>query len=649
MTRRRPAPLLAALTLACAGRLSAQIEPPSTGGAVAAEHAARMLGHSRRVLVIGAHPDDEDTELITLLVRGEGAEAAYLSLNRGEGGQNLIGSELGEALGVLRTEELLSARTLDGGRQFFTRAYDFGYSKTLDDTWAQWPRDSILKDVVRTIRTFQPQVIVSVFSGTPSDGHGQHQAAGWAAREAFAAAGDSTRFPELFREEGLAPWRPLKFYRAARFTPAPKMLVLQTGMLDPAVGQSYHQIAMASRSRHRSQDMGVLQTPGPASTRVTLLEDRTGSSNDALFSGIDTTLPAAFVAGHSLAARLASVDSALALARAAGVRRPAWEGQRRFLGTALANADGIVLDAVASAADLVAGQSVEVVLSLWNAGPATVRARLGLTGLSGLSQAAAIVVPAGELVTVTDTVQIPATATTEPYFLRMPRDGALYRWGKAPEAGLPASPPLLTAVATLGDGAVLEREVSYRWRDPAFGERRDRLLVVPRVGVRLDRRVLVWPLHSTAPRPVTVTLTHGVEDTTSGEVRLEVPPGWPVPPPQPFQLTRKGGEASLTFSLLPPADPAPGGYEIRAVAVTSGGQRYDESLQIVSYPAHHPARPEPPRGRDPPHHGYCHPDASRRGVHSRRRGRRARGAGGARHSRGGTHSRFTRPGRPLPI
>ena len=156
-----------------------------------------MLGHYRRVLMIGAHPDDEDTELLTVLVRGMGAEAAYLSLNRGEGGQNLIGPELGEALGLIRTEELLAARRLDGARQYFTRAYDFGYSKTLDETWEQWPRDTILKDVVRIVRRFRPQIIVSIFSGSPRDGHGQHQAAGWVAREAFAAAGDSTRFPEL--------------------------------------------------------------------------------------------------------------------------------------------------------------------------------------------------------------------------------------------------------------------------------------------------------------------------------------------------------------------------------------------------------------------------------------------------------------------
>jgi len=143
-----------ALAMATAGpsQLLAQLAPPSTGGITALEEALRPLGVYKRLLIIGAHPDDEDTELLTLAVRKHGAAAAYLSLNRGEGGQNLIGPELGEGLGLIRTEELLAARRIDGARQFFTRAYDFGYSKSIEDTWRHWPRDSILKDVVRIVR-----------------------------------------------------------------------------------------------------------------------------------------------------------------------------------------------------------------------------------------------------------------------------------------------------------------------------------------------------------------------------------------------------------------------------------------------------------------------------------------------------------------
>jgi len=226
--------LIMALAVATVGppQALAQLAPPTTGGITALEEALRPLGVYKRLLIIGAHPDDEDTELLTLAVRMHGAEAAYLSLNRGEGGQNLIGPELGEGLGLIRTEELLAARRIDGARQFFTRAYDFGYSKSIEDTWHHWPRDSILKDVVRIVRRFRPQVIVSVFSGTPSDGHGQHQAAGWAAHEAFRVAGDSTVFPELFAEEGFRPWSPVKLYRSARFDRRSATLRISGGELD---------------------------------------------------------------------------------------------------------------------------------------------------------------------------------------------------------------------------------------------------------------------------------------------------------------------------------------------------------------------------------------------------------------------------------
>ncbi|MGE3527704.1 MAG: PIG-L family deacetylase, partial [Gemmatimonadales bacterium] len=263
----------------------AQLEPPATGGVVALDQELRMLGHYQRVLMIGAHPDDEDTELLTVLVRGRGVEAAYLALNRGEGGQNLIGSELGEGLGLLRSGELLAARRLDGAGQFFTRAFDFGYSKTLEDTWQHWPRDSVLKDVVRIVRQFRPQVIVSIFSGTPRDGHGQHQAAGWAVNEAFRIAGDPARFPDA----GPA-WTPLKLFRSTRFDAAATTLALNGGELDPVVGRSFRQIAMQGRSLHRSQDMGMLQPIGPSSVRLRLVEDRTGAGGDAIFAGFDTTL-----------------------------------------------------------------------------------------------------------------------------------------------------------------------------------------------------------------------------------------------------------------------------------------------------------------------------------------------------------------------
>src|SRR5690606_22597975 len=190
-----------ALIAICPSPGPAQDGGPGTGGLVQQARDRLALSRPERVLMIGAHPDDEDNALLTILSRGMGASVAYLSLTRGEGGQNLIGSELGPSLGVLRASELVAAREIDGGDQFFTRAYDFGFSKTAEETRHKWSRDSVLKDVVRIIRRFRPHVIVSVFSGTPQDGHGHHQVAGILAREAFDVAGRADRFPELVVEE----------------------------------------------------------------------------------------------------------------------------------------------------------------------------------------------------------------------------------------------------------------------------------------------------------------------------------------------------------------------------------------------------------------------------------------------------------------
>ena len=241
------------------------LDPPSTGGMVALHRLLSRLDAHRRVLVIGAHPDDEDTALLALVARGMGGEAAYLSLSRGEGGQNLIGPELGEELGLIRTQELLAARGVDGARQFFTRAFDFGYTRSLDETLEKWPKEAILEDTVRVVRRFKPQVIVSIFPTTAEAGHGQHQEAGVAAHEVFAASADTARFPA---EEGLPPWRASALYRSTFFRPTPDSLTLATGTIDPASGKTYFQLAMASRSMHRSQDMGVLQDIGPRATRV---------------------------------------------------------------------------------------------------------------------------------------------------------------------------------------------------------------------------------------------------------------------------------------------------------------------------------------------------------------------------------------------
>ncbi|HKT61650.1 MAG TPA: PIG-L family deacetylase [Gemmatimonadales bacterium] len=578
--------LLAPLPLAITALpVSAQLEPPSTGGVVTLEHELKMLGHDKRVLVIGAHPDDEDTELLTVLVRGMGAEAAYLSLNRGEGGQNLIGPELGEALGLVRTEELLAARRLDGAHQFFTRAYDFGYSKTLDETWQHWPRDTILKDVVRIVRRFRPQIIVSVFSGTPKDGHGQHQAAGWAAREAFRASGDSTRFPELAREEGLAPWSASKLYRSTRFDTAATTLALEGGEVDRAVGLSYHQIAMAGRSLHRSQDMGRLQSLGPSRVPLALLEDRTADGAD-LFAGIDTTLAGAGAVPERPGA---DVDSLVALRRR-WARSSVAPAELGHLDRAIFAASGVVCDARSDDDRVVPGQRLEIVLECWNSGPKPHSMDVSLLPARAIEAdtgAATLRLAPGAILSRRLTAAVRAGAPpTAPYFRLPGGDTALYDWSGAPPAvrGEPFGPPELSARFVLDSGAVLEREVSRRVNDQARGEIRRPLAVVPRVDVALDPATVVWPAADRAPRRFTVSLTHGARDTTSGTLTLELPAGWPRVAPQEFVLHQEDERESFAFEVRPPATPIQGTVVLRAIATDDKGHRYASGLVTVDYP-----------------------------------------------------------------
>jgi len=517
-----------------------------------------MLGHTKRVLMVGAHPDDEDTELLTILVRGEGAEAAYLSLTRGEGGQNLIGPELGQALGLIRTEELLAARRVDGARQFFTRAYDFGFSKNLDDTWAHWPRDSVLKDVVRIVRRFRPQIVVPVFSGTPQDGHGQHQASAWAAIEAFRVAGDPTRFPELEREEGLAAWTPQKLYRSTRFDTAATTLTLDGGVLDPAVGKTFHQIAMESRSRHRSQDMGRLQDIGPSTVRLRLIEDRTGKGAAGLFAGIDTSVANGESAAHAERARAE---------RARAIR------------------SGVLCDAVADDARVVPGQRLRVAVTCHDAARTGPHGGLAIGMADGQATAHGVrTLPRGGVRRDTLEIVVPERLPpTRPYFLASPLAGAMYRWPTREAAGgEPFAPPPLVARF----GLVPPREVTFRTNDQATGEVRRPLVVVPRVDVKLDPDTLLWPVgrEGDGVRRFTVTLRHGAKDTTSGRVLLELPAGWAAVAPRSFTLAREDEVRDLVFEVRPPAGVKPGAYEIAAVALDARGVRYDLGVYGIDYP-----------------------------------------------------------------
>ena len=602
------------------------MRPPSSGGAAVLDQSLRFLGHYKRVLVIGAHPDDEDTELLTILTRHDGAETAYLSLNRGEGGQNLIGSELGEALGILRTEELLSARRLDGSQQFFTRAYDFGYSRSLEDTWVHWPRDSVLKDVLRVVRRFRPQVIVSVFSGTPRDGHGQHMAAGWLAQEAFRVSGDSAAFRELFGQEGIEPWTPLKLYRSTRFDTAATTLSLDGARVDPAVGKTYRQIAMESRSLHRSQDMGQLQSIGPSTSRLRLVESRTGVPDVTFWSGIDTTMGALqrMLAARRLPATIDTVTYAAHVARA-----------RRSTGTAQANAllaaDTVLragtpqdlpveladqfrrlTDAYLPAADVLLDPRLDasVVVPDGRArftcdvrfAPVTAQPTCLLTGTGRTAwtfRQGGPPAPTGVagFASQSGEIQLQGGEPTMPYYLREPRQGDLYHWSINPVTGLglPFEPPAFSVVSSplrnqRTDGIRAVREVTYRWNDQSQGEQRAPVEIAPVIDVTLSPSQLLVRRGTSRSRQVDVSLRNNGADTVRGTVHLSLPPGWSAANDTLFVLA-PGASAALPFRVLPPVGARDTALVVTATAIADseparrGARRsWSQGRRVVQYP-----------------------------------------------------------------
>jgi hypothetical protein len=254
-------------------------------GAAQTKLALERLNVLGSMMLFGAHPDDENSSLLAYMARGRKARAAYLSLTRGDGGQNLIGSEQGALLGILRTQELLAARRVDGAEQFFTRAVDFGFSKTADETFEKWGREAILADVVWIVRRYRPDVMAVGVSG----GHGHHQASAILAREAFTAAADRNRFPEQLK--WVEPWQAKRIV-AGGFGPGrgggtPGTIQMDTGEYSPLLGFSYGEIGGMSRSMHKTQGVGAPERRGAAMSTMSVVNGEPGAGD--IFVGIDTT------------------------------------------------------------------------------------------------------------------------------------------------------------------------------------------------------------------------------------------------------------------------------------------------------------------------------------------------------------------------
>ena len=590
----------AVLFLAMVLSLSAQ-RPFS--GAPETKQALDKLNVVGSVLMIAAHPDDENTGVIAYLARGKKVRTAYLSLNRGEGGQNLIGSEQGVEIGVIRTQELLAARRIDGGEQFFTRMIDFGFSKTAKETMEKWGRENILRDVVWVIRKYQPDVIIRRFSGTPDDGHGHHQTSAMIADEAFAAAADATKFPdqlkfvEVWQAKRLV-WNSFGSMRQIEVDPAsqPDKVSMDVGEFDPYLGYGYGEIAGWSRSQHKSQAMGAAERKGAQVNFFSFIKGQPMKKD--LWEGIDTSwnrVPGAGKIGELLAKAAKEFDGAKPTAVLPHLldARKLLAGRTdhysvlklKDLDEAIALLAGLWTELQADKYLAVQGTTAKIkIAAIQRNGEEVSLQSVAFSGVPGVANVVkATKLERNKTLTVPLDWAVAADAPlTQPYFLVEQRSDAMFKVSDMSLLGRPQSPaPVIATMKFLvaGSEITLTREITHRYVDRGVGELTRPVTIVPPVSVRLALDALVFP--GIESRKVEVILTANMADT-KGSLKLNVPQGWRVEPAAlDFGVKAASEEKTLSFVVTPPAGENTG--TLSAVA-TVGGREITQGTRVIQYP-----------------------------------------------------------------
>ena len=570
-------------------------EPLPTGAILQELRSFREMGS---VLYVAAHPDDENNRLLPYLARGRALRTGYLSLTRGDGGQNLIGPELGPELGVIRTQELLDARRIDGARQFFSRAKDFGFSKDSADTLRRWDRQQVLGDIVRVIRTFRPDVVIARFSTVPGGTHGHHTASAILASEAFKLAGDPAAFPEQI-SAGLAPWQPKRIlwnsFNRASFGPdtTPGVIRLDAGGYDPLLGESFGEIGARGRSMHKSQGEGRTGTRGTAIETFQILDGEPAAED--ILDGVDTTwgrvpggaeigpLADDLIAKFNPANPAASVPALLTLRSklAALPADPLVLEKRAQLDRVLQAGIGLFVETVIPSAQVVPGEALKL--------RHTVIARAGFPvrwlgvrypGLKQELAGDAVALNPNELANREATQTLPAgTPLSQPYWLRAEGTEGMFRVDDASLIGRPENPPAFPVEQVFdvgGQTLVVADEPVQIINDPVRGEIRRRLDVIPPVSLGWGQNLELFAPGAT--KAVTVELT-AARAGAAGTVQLETPAGWQVAPAaQDFRLAAVGEHARFIFNVTAPARPATA--QITASAQVDGVRYQNERVEI---------------------------------------------------------------------
>ncbi|HEU4497023.1 MAG TPA: PIG-L family deacetylase [Flavobacterium sp.] len=558
------------------------------------------------VLYIAAHPDDENTKLISYFSNEAKARTAYLSLTRGDGGQNLIGPELRELLGVLRTQELLAARRIDGGGQLFSRANDFGFSKDPAETFSIWNKSQILADVVLAIRKFRPDVVINRFDHrTPGSTHGHHTASAQLSYEAFDLAASQKNYPEQLSKYGA--WQPRRlffntswwFYGSEeKFEKADKskMLSINAGVYFGIKGKSNGEIAALSRSQHKCQGFGTLGTRGNEMEYLELLKGSFPKDGNNVFEGINTTWTR--VKGGEAIGRILNEIEAGFNFKDPSVHLPKlmeayklvseledrhWrEIKKRELESVIMAASGLFLEGTASEQSTNPGGDFTLRLEAVNRSGQDIE----LAGVAFPNNPGSLSINGQKLLKnnpFKSEYKIKTasnTAYTSPYWLNEKGTLGMYAVNDIELVGKPDSNKLKLEwnLRICGQPFVASRDIVYKYADPEKGEVYQPFEVLPEATAAVLDDVTIFP--DGRPRPAAVKIKAGKSNLT-GSISLQAPRGWDVSPKEiDFKIAAKGDEKMVSFTVTPPASETKGTV---MPVILSGGKKYSQKLVTIQY------------------------------------------------------------------
>ncbi len=581
-------------------------QQPQKSNSVEIYNQIQKLNFLGSVLYIAAHPDDENTRLISYFSNETKARTAYLSLTRGDGGQNLIGSQLRELLGVIRTQELIEARKIDGGEQLFTRANDFGFSKNPGETLDIWDKEKVLSDIVFAIRKFQPDVIINRFDHrTSGNTHGHHSASAILSVESFNKANDPTVFPEQLSL--VQPWQTKRqffnpswwFYGSQeKFNAADKtnFISMQTGVYYPSIGKSNQEIAALSRSCHQSQGFGSTGSRGEETEYLEQINGDILKDKWSVFEGIDTSwnrvkggkpigeLIDKIISGFDFQNPASSIpDLVKAYSLIQSLDENHWKQiKSEEIKKTIAACSGLYLEAVTQSQESTPGSLLKLKIEAINRSPIEMQLVSVTTLPEQKSTPQNVMLKNNVLQKLTLDLQLPSTMEyTQPYWLRDKGTEGIYAVTDQKNIGIPdiiRDVKVVFNVLIAGIEIPMERTVIYKYNDDVKGEVYNYLDIVPEVTTSILDKVSLFT--TTKKKYIAIKIKAG-KDNVKGDLQLELPKNWVVLPKFiPFDLDKKGTEQTVYFEVTPPNSQEEA--VAKSVAIVDG-KRFDKEQIIIDF------------------------------------------------------------------